>query len=62
MESTWYLGGEEVIQHVDHLHNLVVSVTTLLFEGGVQQGPLNYQFWGNQTMQMYGNFQGFHLQ
>ena len=44
MESTWYLGGRLVIQHVDHLHNLVVSVTTLLFEGGVQQGSLNYPF------------------
>ena len=23
------------------------------------QGSLNYIFWGDQTMQMYGNFEGF---
>ena len=28
---------------------------------GVQQGSLNYLFEGNQTMQMYGNFEGFPL-
>ena len=27
----------------------------------ISQGSLNYPFWGNQTMQMHGNFEGFPL-
>ena len=26
-----------------------------------QQGSLNYQFWGNQTIEIYGKFEGFSL-
>ena len=25
------------------------------------QGSLNYPFWGNQTMQTYGNFEGYSM-
>ena len=27
----------------------------------LHQGSLNYQFWENQTRQIYGNFEGFPL-
>ena len=27
--------------------------------GGFDKGPLNYPSWTYQTMQMYGNFEGF---
>ncbi len=37
------------------------SVKPQLLEGSVLQGSLNYSFWGDQTMQMCGNFGGFPL-
>ena len=32
-----------------------------IFFKRVGQGSLNYLFWGDQTMQIYGNFEGFPL-
>ena len=47
---------------------MVLKVETFFFFGGPEQGPLNdlngtpIFFWGgNETMQMYGDFEGFPL-
>ena len=38
-----------------------VDVVFFFFGGGGRQGSLNYPFWENQTIQIYGNFEGFPL-